>query len=354
MKLGILGLPQVGKKTVFEILTGVPAAKAPSKDGISYAVAMVRDPRVDALSAMYNPKRTKYAEFDIALPPDIAPEETRTASWLEAIRRVDGILHVIRAFSSPNVFHISGSVDAKRDSELVEMELLLADLDLVEKRLLRMAKEHSKTNLLAERERVVLEKAKTHLESEQPLRTLGLSEDDLKLIRSLNFLTLKPMVALINVDDKYTEAREKLKGLAGELEAKDSRVVFLSAEIEREIAELPADEQNAFLQDLGLDEPAAHRLSRAAFESLGLISFFTVGPDEVRGWPLRRGALAPEAAGRIHTDLERGFIRAETIPYPDLVAAGSEKAARDANLFKLKGKEYEVQDGDVIEIRFNV
>jgi len=354
MKLGIIGLPQVGKKTVFQILTGISAEKAPTKDGIAHAVALVRDPRVDRLSEMFQPKKTRYAEFDMVLPPDIEPEQTRSANWLEAIRKAEGLLHVIRGFTSPGVFHISGSVDPRRDIELVEMELLLADLDLVEKRLQRMAKEHSKSNVGQERERQILERAKMHLESEKPLRTMGLAEDDLRSIRSLNFLTLKPLVADLNVDDNYAAAREKYQNLAGQMESNGATVVFLSAALEREISELPPEEQAPFLEELGIDEPAAHRLSRAAFRSLGLLSFFTVGPDEVRAWPVEKGSLAPEAAGRIHSDMERGFIRAEIITYDELTKAGSEKGAHEANLYRLKGKDYEVQDGDVLNIRFNV
>ncbi|RPJ59193.1 MAG: redox-regulated ATPase YchF [Acidobacteria bacterium] len=354
MKLGIVGLPQVGKKTVFQILTGITADKAPTKDGIAHAVAVVRDPRVDRLSEMFQPKKTRYAEFDMVLPPDIEPEQTRSANWLEAIRKAEGLLHVIRGFTSPGVFHISGSVDPRRDLELVDMELLLADLDLVEKRLQRMAKEHQKSNVAQERERQILERAKLHLESEKPLRTMGLSEDDLRAIRSLNFLTLKPLVAALNIDENYAAAREKYQNLADQMESNGAAVVFLSAALEKEISELPPEEQAPFLQEMGIEEPAAHRLSRAAFRSLGLLSFFTVGDDEVRAWPVESGALAPVAAGRIHSDMERGFIRAEIITYEELIKAGSEKAAHDANLYRLKGKDYEVQDGDVLNIRFNV
>jgi ribosome-binding ATPase len=354
MKLAIIGLPQVGKKTVFQILTGLPAAKAPTKDGIAHAVAVVRDPRIDRLSEMFQPKKTRYAEFDMILPPDIEPEATRSAGWLEAIRKAEGLLHIVRAFSSPNVFHISGSVDPARDLELVDMELLLADLDLVEKRLARMAKEHQKSNVAQERERQILERFKTHLESEKPLRVMGLSQDELRTIRSLNFLTLQPLVVALNVDDNYARAQEQYRPLAQQIEKNGATVVFLSAALEEEISELPAEEQSPFLDEMGIDEPASHRLSRAAFQSLGLISFFTVGPDEVRAWPVERGVLAPQAAGRIHTDLERGFIRAEIITYDELVKAGSEKAAHEANLYRVKGKEYEVQDGEVVHIRFNV
>ncbi len=354
MKLAIIGLPQTGKKTIFHLYTDVPAEKAPTRDGIAYAVATVRDPRIDRLVEMYKPKRVRYAEFEMALPPDIAPSQARSAPWLQALRKTDASIHVVRAFTNPSVFHISGSVDPVRDVELVEMELLLADLDLVEKRLQRMAKEHNRNNPNEERERAVLEQCKAHLEGEKTLRTLAISEEDQRLLRHLSFLTLQPTVTVINVDEDYAAARETWSGLANQLREQGETVVFLSASIESEIAELPEDEQQDFLASLGMEEPAAHRLSRAAYDCLGLISFFTVGPDEVRAWPLRKGAAAPEAAGRIHSDMERGFIRAEKIAFDELTQAGSEKAARDQNLYRLKGKDYIVEDGDILEIRFNI
>lgn len=355
MDLGIIGLPQVGKKTIFRLLTGVPAEKAPKKDGIAYGIAPVRDARIDRLSAMYNPKRTRYAEFDIALPPDVQPNAARNAVWLDPIRRSDALIHVIRAFEADHIFHIEGSVDPVRDVELVDMEFLLADLHLVETRLQRMAKEAvRKGDAGREREKDVLERCLAHLESEKPLRGLELSAEDLKTVSSLQFLTLKPIVSVLNVGEDLAAAREEYAELGESLAQGGAQVVFLSAAIEEELAELDSEERESFMADLGLDEPAAHRLSRAAYECLGLISFFTVGPDEVRAWPVRQGAKAPEAAGRIHSDLERGFIRAETVHYDDLIEAGSEKRAREANKYVLNGKDYVVRDGDCLEIRFSV
>jgi len=354
MNLGLIGLPQVGKKTIFGLLTGIHAEKAPKRDGIAYAMAAVRDPRVDRLSAMYNPKKTKYAEIETALPPDIQPSATRSAQWITPLRNVDALLQVVRAFEADSVFHIEGSVDPARDLDIVETELLLADLAMVETRLTRLEKEARTKGKIPENEKNILLKCQAHLEESNSLRTLDLTEEEFKLIRSLQFLTMKPQVVAFNVGEDIKGARETLADLAEKVIQQGGSVVFLSASIEAELKDLDDEERDMFMQDLGLTEPAAHRLSRATYECLGLLSFFTVGPDEVRAWSVRQGAKAPEAAGKIHSDLERGFIRADTVAYDSLIEAGSEKAAREANAYKLNGKEYEVQDGDVIEIRFNV
>lgn len=355
MNLGLIGLPQVGKKTIFELLTGVVAQKAPTRDGISYAMASVRDPRVDRLSALFNPKRTKYAEIEMALPPDVQPDATRNASWIAPLRNVDGLVHVVRDFDSPQVFHALQTVDATRDISLVEVELLLADLALVETRLTRMEKEsRHKPAAESAREKELLNRFKIQLEGEKPLSALELSTEDQKLVSSLQFLTMKPLITVFNVGENLKEAEARLMELASSHRGTGAATVFLSAAIESEIRDLPPEERQAFMDDLGLSEPAAHRLSRAVYEAMGLISFFTVGPDEVRAWSVRKGAKAPEAAGKIHSDLERGFIRASTIRFDALLNAGSERAATEAKLYVLNGKEYIVQDGDILEIRFNV
>lgn len=356
MDLGIIGLPQVGKKTVFELLTGVSAEKAPSRSGITYGIAATRDPRIDRLTEMYNPKKMRYAEFDIAVPPDIQPDAARSADWIEPLRKVDALLHVVRAFEADHVFHVAGDVDPARDLTLVETELLLADLALVETRLERIEKDTKKGLDLGEggRQKPVLERCREHLENELSLRTMELTVDDTELIRSLAFLTIKPVVAVFNVGDDLVDAESSLSGLAQTVEQQGGVAVFLSASIESELNDLDDDEREMFMEDLGVSEPAAHRLSRASYTCLGLISYFTVGPDEVRAWAVCDGAKAPEAAGRIHSDLERGFIRADTIAYGDLIRAGDEKTARQQNLYVLKGKDYTVKDGDIMEIRFNV
>jgi hypothetical protein len=354
MNLGIIGLPQAGKKTVFELLTGVAASNAPARDGIAIAVARVRDPRVDKLVEMYKPKKMRYAEFEVSLPPDIVPNKSRTAEWLEPLRKMDAILVVVRAFESESVFHPSGSVDPARDVALIQTELLIADLDLAEKRLDRMEKDRTKGRPVKEHEIALMQRCKTHLEQEQPLRTLTFSEEEMKIMATFLFLTSEPQVVVFNTGEAIAAETARLQTLADKMRQQHCAVAFLSAAIEDELAGLAAEEQAEFMKDLGVEEPAAHRLSRAALESLGLISFFTVSHDEVRAWPLRRGATALDAAGKIHTDLARGFIRANTIAFDDLMRAGSEKAAHAANLFHLHGKTYEVKDGDVIEIRFNV
>jgi len=354
MNLGIIGLPQAGKKTVFELLTSVPAAKAPTRDGIVIAVARVRDPRVDKLVEMYHPKKMRYAEFEMSLPPDIVPNKSRSAEWIEPLRKADGILLVVRAFESESVFHPLGTVDLARDLSLVQTELLIADLGLAETRLERMEKDRVKGRPVKDQELTLTQRCKTHLEQEQPLRTLKFSEEELKLLANLQFLTSKPQVVVFNTGEKIAAEAARVQPLAEKMRQQHCVVVFLSAAIESELAALSPEEQGEFMKDLGVEESAAHRLSRAAFESLGLISFFTVANDEVRAWPLRRGSTALDAAGKIHTDLARGFIRADTIRCDDLFRAGSDKAARAANLYHLNGKTYEVQDGDLIEIRFNV
>lgn len=355
MNLGLVGLPEVGKATIFNLLTGVSPDRAPSRAGIAYAVAPVRDPRVDRLAEMYRPQRRRYAEFDMTLPPDVAPSVARAAEWSDPLRHVDACVHVVRAFDSPSVFHIEGDVDPGRDLRLLNAEFLLADMALAETRLGRMALEKARaTAVQREKEEAVLRRCLAHLENERPLRLLPFTESEFRHIRGLQFLTLKPLVVVFNVGEVLAAARRDLAGLEGTARDQGAAVVYLSAVIETELARLETEEREAFMTDLGIAEPAAHRLSRAAYECLGLISFFTVGPDEVRAWSVRKGALAPEAAGRIHSDLERGFIRAETVRYDDLVRSGSEKAAREANLVRLNGKDYQVRDGDVLNIRFNV
>lgn len=355
MNLGIIGLPQTGKKTVFQLLTGLSAEKAPTKDGITHGIASVRDPRVDKLSEMFKPKRTKYAEFEVDLPPDIMPDSGRSAAWLEPMRHVDAFIHVVRAFESDNVYHVLNSVDPSRDVDTVDLEFLFADLAMTEQRLERLAKDiRLKPTPQKEQEKEIISRCHAQLEAEQPLRNLTFTEEEMKIIRSLQFLTLKPMVVVLNVGEDLAEGEKQNAELAAKLRARGDTVIFLSAAIEEELSEMAEDERKEFMEDLGLTEPASHRLSRAAYQCLGLISFFTCGPDECRAWPLTAGSTAPEAAGKIHSDLERGFIRAETISYDELVKAGSEKAAKEAKLHKLNGKDYIVQDGDVIEIRFNV
>ena len=355
MNLGIVGLPQVGKRSVFELLTGRSADKAPRRDGLAFGTAPVRDQRIDALSGMYQPKRTRYAEFEIALAPDVQPDTARSAAWLEPLRRVDALVHVVRAFDAPHVFHVEESVEPERDLRLVRTELLLADLELVETRLGRMAKDsRGKSDAAHQLEKTLLVRCHEHLEAERPLRALDLIPEHGAALRHLQFFTLKPSVVVLNTGDDVRVEGERLAAMAGRMSAADEPVVLLSAPIESELSELDDADLALFMQELGVDEPASHRLSRAAYECLGLISFFTVGPDEVRAWSVPAGFTAPEAAGRIHSDLQRGFIRADTIPDDVLTRHASEREARAAHGYRLEGKDYVVSDGDVMEIRFSV
>jgi len=304
---------------------------------------------------MFKPKKTKFAEFELVLPPDIQPDNARSAAWLEPIRRTDALIHVVRSFEADSVFHILNSVDPARDIETVELEFLFADLAMTELRLERLQKElRVKATPQKEKEKEVIARCQAQLQKELPLRNLEFNEEEMRLIRSLQFLTLKPMITVINVGEDLAEGQARNAALVEMLQNRGDTVVFLSAAIEQELLALDEEERLAFMADLGLHEPAAHRLSRSAYNCLGLISFFTCGPDEVRAWTIPAGYTAPEAAGRIHSDLQRGFIRAETIAYDDLIKSGSEKAAKEAKLYKLNGKDYVVKDGDIIEIRFNV
>lgn len=355
MILSIIGLPQTGKKTIFELLSGIPAEKAHSRDSIRYAQAIVRDARIDALTSIFNPKKSRYPDFELALPPDLQPNDGRAATWLDPIRRSDALIHVVRAFEADNVFHIESSVDPERDIETVELEFLFADLAMTEQRLQRLEKElRVKSTPQKVKETQVIKRCQEQLQDEQPLRNLEFNDEEIAVIKSLQFLTLKPVLTVINTGEDLQEEMERYDELKNTLQERGNTVLFLSAAIEQEIQQLDEEERNAFMADLGLSEPASHRLSRAAYSCLGLISFFTCGPGEVRAWTISNGCTAPEAAGKIHSDLQRGFIRAETISFEELMEAGSEKAAKEAKLYKLNGKDYIIKDGDVVDIRFNV
>jgi ribosome-binding ATPase len=315
------------------------------------SVGTVPDPRVDHLSEMYRPKRTTHAKiewvdcpgFQPGAGPDGAREATR---FLEHARKVDALAQVVRCFDGG-----LGAPDPAGELATVSLELILADLSVVEKRLEKLAREmRLKGKAGSPLEPPLFERLKAQLEAEQPLRALEFNPDERKLLSGYAFLTLKPLIAVLNHAEGEPPASDTL---AAAREA-GAETVVLSAAVEEELAELDPAEAAEFLADLGIDEPAAHLMIRAAYAALDQHSFFTVGPDECRAWAVRRGALAPTAAGAIHSDLERGFIRAEVCAYDDLMAAGSHAAAKAAGTVRLEGKQYEVRDGDIIEIRFNV
>ncbi len=352
MKIGVVGLPGCGKSTVFGALTGMPVETgyAAGSGKANLGVVKVPDPRVDALARLYTPKKTTYAEVtftDLANPGGAAGSADRGGldrATLNAMRDVDALCQVLRGFPDA----AGAAPDPLGEMAELETETILADLEIVEQRVARLRKDRSDPRELALQERI-----QAHLESEQPLRSMTLSEAEEKSITGYAFLTRKPLLLVLNVpeegigeaapDDVQQAADERGLGL-----------VVLSAQIEMDIAQMEAEDQNEFLESLGLEEPASHRFIRAAYGLLDLIAMLTAGPDECRAWAVRRDTPAPAAAGKIHSDIERGFIRAEVIRWDDLVAEGSEAKCRDAGKLRVEGKDYVVQDGDVVHFRFNV
>jgi len=356
MQLGILGLPKVGKTTLFNTLTASHQTtdKFAASKKTHVGVAKVPDPRLERLRDLYDPKRYTPATVDYVDIPGIQKGEGKESLDLGELRNVDALVHVLRAFDDPELPHPEGSVDPARDAETVDLELVFADHELVERRLDRLART-AKSGLSPDekREREILsEIVLPTLEEEKPLREIELSADDEKRLRGYQLLSAKPILLVVNVDEeRVAEATPESLGIAT---TEHSRGLVVSAPIEEEISRLGAEEQREFLDDLGLEEPSLHRVLRASFELLGRIAFFTVGEDEVRAWTIRRGTPARDAGGAIHSDIRRGFIRAEVVRWDDLLRLGSLAAARDQALLRLEGKEYVVQDGDVVHFRFNV
>lgn len=356
MKLGILGLPKVGKTTLFNTLTASHEAtsKFASARKTNLGVATVPDPRLAALRDLFNPRKYQPATVQYVDIPGMQKGESSESLDLAELKNVDALVHVVRAFEDPELLHSEGSVDPTRDVETVDLELILADLDLVERRLDRL-KQAAKRGLTPEEKReesLLQDRIIPQLENETPLREIELEEEDERRLRGFQLLSAKPMLVVVNVDEGDLARAEALaaevpRGAAVE-------VVVVSAPIEEEISRLDPAEQAEFLGELGLDEPSLDRVLRASYELLGLISFFTVGEDEVRAWTIRQHTPARKAAGAIHSDLERGFIRAEVVGWEDLLRLKTLAACRDQGLLRLEGKDYVVQDGDVVHVRFNV
>jgi ribosome-binding ATPase len=362
----ITGLPYVGKTTLFNLLTGGHAstgAFAGAEAETNVGVAKVPDERVDKLAALFKPKKTTYAEVmyrDLGLTHSAEKGQGLSPQKIGDLRSSDAILHVVRAFRDPSVPHVDTTVDPVRDLGSLELELLFADHAVVERRLknmegeLRSAKGPDRET--KERERAVLEKAMAALDGETPLRDVALDEEERKAIRGFRFLSLQPQLVVANIDESDVADPEKVLAplRAAAAKHKAMSVVPVCAKLEAEIAELPADEAAAFRADLGVHEPALHRVIQATYDLLGLISFFTTGEDEVRAWTIPANTPAQLAAGAIHSDLERGFIRAEVIRWDELLKAGSEANAKKAGTMRTEGKIYPVQDGDCLHVLFNV
>jgi GTP-binding protein YchF len=357
MEFGILGLELGGKTTLFSLLTGHQVGPSHGKAATHIGVAHVPDPRLDALSALFNPKKHTPATVRFVDVPGITKGGAQNLNVPE-LRAMDGLAVVVRGFASDAVPHPEGSVDPARDLELIETELLLADMQVAANRLERIGRDLAKRKVPElEAEREALARCHAALENGTPLREIELSGDERKLIKGMAFLTLKPQLVILNAgeDDASNLAAALTRAGFGHWQERPAMAFSaVSAPIEQEISLLSPADQTAFLADLGLPDRALDRLLRAAYGLLDLISFFTVGDDECRAWSIPAGTPAVQAAGTIHSDLERGFIRAEVVPWQEMLEASSFAACRTRGSLRLEGKEYVVADGDVIVVRFNV
>lgn len=356
MRLGIIGLPQSGKTTLFNALTRgtAPTGVSAGKIEVHTAVVDVPDGRVDKLSAMFKPKKTIYAKVtyvDIAGLDGSAGKAGIAGTLLNQLTQMDGFIHVVRCFSDENVPHVSSSVDPKRDLATMDSEFILNDLIAVERKLERLVEEAKKgagrEKAVIEREHVLFERFHKDLSAETPLRDIEINADEEKTMSGYGFLSRKPVLIVFNISEGQSAPEIPYAH-------KHSLTVSLQAKLEAEIAQLPADEASVFLKEYGIEEPSLNRMIRLSYDLLGLLSFFTVGEDECRAWTVRRGALAPEAAGEVHTDLQKGFIRAEVVAYDELMALGGMSEAKAKGRLRLEGKEYVVKDGDILNIRFNI
>ena len=359
LRAALVGLPSSGKTTLFQLMTSIHDAPK-GKGDVNIGISKVPDERLDKLTAMYNPKKRVPATVEFT--DIIAAGRAAGAQALVDVagyKNADALVHIVRTFEDPSIPHPSGSIDAARDAQTMEDELILADLSVAERRLERIEKDlkRGKSTEL-QKERDLVQRCKEALEHGTPLRALQLTGDDLKMLRGFQFLSAKPLLLVINLDENdladvgadVARAAEKT-GLTSFLAHAATRAVALCAKIELEISQLGSDDAKTFLADLGLTESGLDRVIRTTYDLLGYISFFTVGEDECRAWSIARGTNAQFAAGEIHSDIQRGFIRAEVVPYDALIARGSMHICREHGEVRLEGKDYIVQDGDIINFR---
>ncbi|GAB4489545.1 MAG: redox-regulated ATPase YchF [Thermodesulfovibrionales bacterium] len=361
MKIAIIGLANSGKTTLFNALTGQnleTTIYATVNAEPHLGVVKVPDERVDKLTEIYKPKKTTYATVEyidyIGLTKGDMEQNRKV---FDLIKDADAVVHVVRAFEDESVVHPLGGIDPVRDAETLELEMIFGDLDLVDKRLDRMEQNQKRGKKPDEVEKKILHRCKEILEQEKPLRDIAFSEDEEKAMRHLQFMSIKPQVVVLNVPEQEIASQSTADALAkigAKISGSRVRCLSLCGKIEMEIAQLSPEEARAFLDDLGIREPALNALISVSYDLLGLISFLTSGEDEVRAWTISKGMNAQKAAGRIHSDIERGFIRAEVVSYRDFIEQGGMAGVRDKGLLRLEGKTYEVQDGDIINFRFNV
>jgi hypothetical protein len=358
LRAALIGFPSTGKSTLFQLMTSAKDAPR-GKGDVNIGISKVPDARLDTLTGMYNPKKRVPATVEFT--DLIAPARTGAQALVDvaAYKNADALVHVVRAFRDASIPHPAGSVDPARDAQAMEDELILADLGVAERRLERIEKDLKKgRSAELERERDLVQRCRTALEEGKPLRSLELSPADIKMLRGFQFLSAKPLLLVINLDEEdladvgsSIDKAAARTGLTAFLQHAATRAVALCAKIELEISQLEGDDAKAFLSDLGLDESGLDRVIRTTYDLLGYMSFFTVGEDECRAWSIARGTPAQLAAGEIHSDIQRGFIRAEVVSYHALTTRGSYAACRDHGEVRLEGKEYVVQDGDIINFR---
>lgn len=353
MQLGIIGLPSVGKTSIFALLTQQTETGHNTK--VNMAVARIPDRRIDFLSTLFKPKKTTYAQLEVIDVPSLVPGMAKnTAQFLDSVRKADALLQIVRVFEDENIPTLSGEINPLKDIETVNYELLLADLDLIEKRIHRINENKKKNTMLKELN--LLTRMQEKLENGEPVSSFSFDDEEAELLSNYQFLTNKPMLICLNISENdINGSRYKGKDDVYEYARTNHiNVVEVSAVIEKEISELEEEDKNIYMQEIGIKESGVVKIARMMYSSLGLISFFTVGEDEVKAWTIKENTVARKAAGKIHSDIERGFIRAEVIKYEDLETLKSVNAVKEKGLFKLEGKEYIVSDGDVINFRFNV
>jgi GTP-binding protein YchF len=369
MKVGIVGLPQVGKTTIFRLLTQgrVDTSSWGSGREAHIGVAQVPDSRLDRLAEIVKPKKVTYATIEYVDLPGLSRGEGKAAlegqakdmaAYLNSLKNVDVLLHVVRGFDDPNLAHVEGTLDPLRDVGLFELEMIFSDLAIVEKRLERLAKDLKKTKSPElEMENEILLRFKSALEAERPLRDIELASEEEKRIRGFTFLSAKPMLLVINLGDQDAPKIDRVTeefGLQKQASMRNVGITAVCGKIEAEIAALAPEDARMFIDDLGLSGNAIDRIIQHSYDLLGVFSYYTAGEPEARAWTIQRNTTALQAAGIIHTDFEKGFIKAEVISYNDMVELGSFQAAKSKGVLRLEGKEYRVQEGDVILFRFNL